>query len=215
MGKHFSFTSKSQNKTRLYSLCLAGNENIHKKHKQLIDNIYLLESSKEIINASLYEDEMNSPDLQVYIKWYSIHGALSDYLHSKDIPDDDLTVKGPLGLGLDLPEEEVEGTYVAFSAGTGIYCFFDFIAYVIRYTVNKVSVEHFECSKNKLHEEETFKEVRKLKLILFCSFPDEKSAYWHDLFLKAKDISHKYQLDIFEYYPRISNQEKRPTYRDW
>ena len=77
----------------------------------------------------------------MYVKKYDFPGTFSKYLHEVDSNSsaEDITVKGPLGLGLDLPDSELNGTYVAFSGGTGIYCFLDLIALVVRHVCNKVS----------------------------------------------------------------------------
>lgn len=211
MGKHFSITSRSKNKTRLYSLCLSGNKTIHDKHITMLNNISLLEEGKDIQQVQLSSNEIYNQELQIYIKRYTTPGALSDYLHSSEVSKNDLIIKGPLGLGLDITEDSIGGTYVAFSAGTGIYCFLDLIAYTIRLVAYKIAKERFSCKDNKLTEDESFDEAASdFKLILFCSYPDEINAYWHDLFIKTHDYDKKYSLNKFEYYPRLSNVDKRP-----
>lgn len=208
MGKHFSFTSKKMNKTRLYSLCLSGNEFVHDMHRKMINNIDLLERSQTPERTSIPQDKLYDNLLQVYIKRYPTPGAFSDYLHVGNVPNDDLEVKGPLGLGLDL-EDSVDGTYVAFSAGTGIYCFLDFVAVALRQVCQKIAEEKFNYSENTLIENEKLPIGKNFKLIMFASYPDEVSAYWHDLFVKTAELDKKYGIGIFEYHHRISSINKK------
>ena len=97
------------------------------------------------------------------------------------------------------------GTYVAFSAGTGIYCFLDFVAYTIRYLAFKAG-ESLNYNNNKISNEETFSEANSdFKLILFVSYPTKENEVWADILSKANEINKKHNMNIFYYYTRISS----------
>lgn len=211
MGKHFSITGKSQNKCRLYSLCLAGNKTIHEKHQVLLSNVIKLENKESINSPQLTKNDYYSNELQLYVKRYDTQGAFSFSLHTDKIPSNDYIIKGPLGLGLDLNESTLDGTYALMSAGTGVYCFLDFASFAIRLMVNKISKTH-NCLTNNLSDQESFDKVDlSFKLILCITFPNEANAYWHDIFTEANRLDSQYNLGIFRYFPRISSQEPRWT----
>lgn len=208
MGRHFSITSKKMNINRLYSLCLAGNEKIHNLHLALLDNVTSLQNGVKPIIKHLSKEEYYDKNLEIYVKRYDFPNAFSNYLHKGSIEQDDLTVKGPLGLGLCLPDSELDGTYIAFSAGTGVYCFLDFVAVVIRKLIHKISVQ-LNCENNTLIENENFMLSENFQLHLFCAYPDEKNAFWHDIFTKAAGLDDKYNIGLFKYYPRLSSQSSK------
>lgn len=211
MGRHFSITSKRKNMTRLYSLCLSANKEIHDKHTVLIENIDILEKKSQPNKVILSSKELNSDYLQVYIKKYNTPNALSLYLHSSIINFSDISVKGPLGLGLNIDDKQVlSKTYISFAAGTGIYCFLDFISYAIRLLCYKVAKEKFDYQENHLLPEDTFEEASSdFKLILFYSFQNMDNSHWHNEFMKADELNRKYGYNIFEYHPRNSSSDKR------
>lgn len=144
----------------------------------MLNNISLLEEGKDIQQVQLLSDEFYNQELQFYIKKNTTSFVLSDYIHSSKVSKNYLIIKGPLGLGLDITEDNIDGTYVLFSAGTGIYGFLDLIAYTIRLVAYKIANEQFRCKDNKITEDENFDEAASdFKLILFCSYPDEINAY--------------------------------------
>lgn len=208
MGKHFSLTSQKMDTNRLYSLCLSGNENIHNLHLNMLENIALLEQKGSPKITHLAKEDYYSKNLEIYIKRYDFTNAFSNYLHKGKIDQDDLTVKGPLGLGLCLPDNEIDGTYIAFSAGTGIYCFLDFVAVAIRKLIHTISLK-LNCNNNTLVENENFMIGDNFQLHLFCAYPDDKNAFWHDIFLKAAGLDEKYNVGIFKYHSRISSQNSK------
>ena len=210
MGRHFSITSKKMNMNRLYSLCLSGNQIVHQHHLRLLDNVEILGKQKTGNTDFTYLTDLSSKYLELYIKLYPFPNAFSNYLHTNEgkIPIDDLTVKGPLGLGLNLPNEDLEGTWIAFSAGTGIYCFLDFVAVVVRKICYEAAKKE-NCKNNLMLENESFSLANNFKLVLFCAYPDETNAYWHDIFVRTAAIDKNYKLGIFEYYPRISTSKTK------
>lgn len=209
MGKHFSITSKSQNKCRLYSLCLSGNKKIHDKHLELLSNVVKLENKEPIKPTKLSYKECYSNELQLYIKRYDTSGAFSFYLHTEKIPEDDLTIKGPLGLGLNLKDNILEGTYILMSAGTGVFCFLDLAAFAIRLMIDRISIS-LNCTTNNLSDDESFEKAdSSFKIVLCMTYPNDASAYWHDIFTEANRLDVKYKLGIFRYYGRISSYQPR------
>jgi NAD(P)H-flavin reductase len=62
------------------------------------------------------------------LKNYNIPGGLSMQMF-EDQKGATYEIKGPMGKGLDL---QAEGTYIAFTAGTGILVFVDLVAALIR-----------------------------------------------------------------------------------
>lgn len=208
MGKHFSLTSKSRNINRLYSLCLTANEVIHNKHKQLIENYDKLENKQSPLIEHLDNKHFSSSDLELYIKRYDFPNAFSKYLHEETIDKEDIHVKGPLGLGLDLNDGILDGTYIAFSAGTGIYCFLDFVAVVVRKVIHEASKKQ-GCNNNTLIENEKFNFGDNFKLVLFSAFPDDKTSIWNDILTKVSEIDIKNNIGIFTYYSRISNSQSK------
>eukprot|EP00340_Litonotus_pictus_P003817 CAMPEP_0170522320 /NCGR_PEP_ID=MMETSP0209-20121228/7749_1 /TAXON_ID=665100 ORGANISM="Litonotus pictus, Strain P1" /NCGR_SAMPLE_ID=MMETSP0209 /ASSEMBLY_ACC=CAM_ASM_000301 /LENGTH=735 /DNA_ID=CAMNT_0010809763 /DNA_START=116 /DNA_END=2323 /DNA_ORIENTATION=- len=214
MGKHFSISSKQLNKNRLYSICLSANAVVHARHNNILNNIEMLENGRSAEIKHLTPDELKSDVLELYVKRYDFPGTFSSYLHEQKIVDEDLTVKGPLGLGLDLSDEKLDGTYIAFSAGTGIYCFLDFVANVVRKVCHAVSTK-LNCSNNTLVENEDFNLGDNFKLVLFCAYPDKENAFWHDIFLKTAALDEKHQIGIFSYFPRISIEQSKRWDRDF
>jgi len=207
MGRHFAIYSKGKDISRLYSLCLAANEKVHEIHKQILDNIYSVEKGQSATIRNLSEAELYSSDLELYVKRYDYPKAFSLYLHKGKIPENDLVIKGPMGLGLDL-EDNLDGTYISFSAGTGIYCFLDFVAVTVRKVCDEVS-KKLGISNNTLIPNEKFNLGENFKLILYCSYSDEENAFWHDIFEKTSALDEKYNIGIFKYFPRISTQKTK------
>ena len=204
MGKHFSVTSKSKGINRLYSLCLSANEKIHKLHRNIVDNVSKLEKGEAITETYLSNNDLTSENLELYIKRYDFSGAFSKYLHEGKIPTDDLIVKGPLGLGLNL-DGTLEYEYFAFAAGTGIYCFLDLVALVVRKVCHEISTRKFNNGRNTLIEGETLNIGTTFKLTLCCTYTDEINAFWHDILTDASELDSKHKIGIFKYYPRISS----------
>ena len=66
------------------------------------------------------------------IKNYNQHGGVSMKIHDNDQSMHEFTVKGPMGKGL-MPASE--GQHAAFAAGTGVLCFVDLVALMIRSTL--------------------------------------------------------------------------------
>lgn len=110
IGKHFSITSKRLNKTRFYSTCLCLNENLHKLHLNLIENLdkKTREQSKsmELHNVEFKNDkDALSDTLELYVKKYNFNKALSNYLTNYQVQsnfdssmyyESDLIINGPL-----------------------------------------------------------------------------------------------------------------------
>jgi hypothetical protein len=210
MGKHFAVTSKNLAKTRLYSICLCLNSDVLKMQEVLLSNIQQLEDSQTC--KEIYENlETESKSIEIYVKKYDYLEALSSYITiSGKEKSTDLMIKGPIGLGLDLGNV-LSGTYVAFGGGTGVFCFIDFISYVLRYITDKIAREKFQYSHNRLFKEEDFSSVVKddFKLIYFSTFADEESAVYHTICEKLQNLDKKYQLNVFRYIPRFSNKDKK------
>jgi hypothetical protein len=108
MGKHFSVTSKSMNKTRLYSLCMCLNEINSQLHWNLLENVDKKIAKENDLHDVLFTDDMSTSDcLQLYVKQYPFKTALSNYLtdtytvqpgfdQKLNSCDGDLMINGPL-----------------------------------------------------------------------------------------------------------------------
>lgn len=70
-----------------------------------------------------------------------------------------LQVEGPFGKGLHINQP---GVHIAFTAGTGVLVFLDFVAYLISFNGSKL-----KSSELKVLEDPRF------KFVLFVSFPSE------------------------------------------
>jgi len=113
------------------------------------------------------------------------------------------------GLGLDIDMGELDGTYVAFGGGTGVFCFLDFVAFTLRYLCNKISSNIFNVNNNNINNE-TFSMVSEnFKLIYFSSFADEESEVYNDICEQLQKLNESYKMNVFNFYRRISNKDKR------
>ena len=211
MGKHYSFISDEINKNRLYSICLALDDVIAKHHERIVNNVLKLENNESINANMLNEEEKFTNELKIYVKNYETPNSFSNQLHIGKIKE--LNVSGPIGLGLNISNIQndyisKENVFLFFSAGTGIFFFLDFIAFVIRKICYEASVK-MNCKNNLLNDEDADNLKTNVKLILFCSFNNEENAIWHSLILKAQEINDKYNLGLLKYNYRISSQSKQ------
>jgi len=95
-----------------------------------------LEGGMPALNSDLLSTAPTS-SIGLTIKNYSIDKGLSKKLHGFDNLKDTVQVKGPMGKGLGLTSDS-EGTYVAFSAGTGILPFIDLVARIALGALNLI-----------------------------------------------------------------------------
>jgi len=209
-GRHFAVTSSHSNKTRYYSVCLCLNELIATRHQLLLNNIQKLESNQSIVEPNLKADEMSDNTLEFYIKKYEQRQGLSKFIHELKTNDEGIIVRGPIGLGLEIDSNTtLTGTYVSFGGGTGVFCFLDFVAFVLRYVCHKIASEKFNTHKNNINDEDFSMVKGGFKLVYFATFADEEQAIYHENCLKLHELCQKYNLNIFEYHSRISTQGKK------
>ena len=104
---------------------------------------------------------------------------------------------------LRLEEEQVK-----FFLIIGVFCFIDFVSYVLRYITDKIARDIFSCNKNKLFQDEEFSNFVKndFKLIYFSTFSDEESSVYHNICEKLQNLDLKFKLNIFKYIVRFSNK---------
>ena len=100
MGRHFSVSSSTLNKTRYYSICLCLEDTIKNKHYELIDNLKKLENKETgpLSDISIKENEMEVKHLNLYIKNYKHSNCLSEYISNIPVTglyQTDLNVRGP------------------------------------------------------------------------------------------------------------------------
>ncbi len=104
----------------------------------------------------------------------------------------------------------LKGTYVAFGAGTGVFCFIDFIAYILRYQADKIASKHFNYHSNKLIQSESFDNIHSdFKLIYFSKFRDQESEVYGDMCDKMKELDEKYNMNIFKFIKIISKTNRQ------
>jgi len=111
IGKHFSITSKSLNKTRFYSICLCLNDYLYNLHLKLLENVTKrsVEESLggyDLHNVAFQNDNKSLFDtLELYIKQYNFNNALSNLLTNYKVQSEfdqstyfegDLIINGPL-----------------------------------------------------------------------------------------------------------------------
>lgn len=97
-----------------------------------IYNSYVSVLNKE--STSLIPDALNTQESDtqtIVVKNYNKPNGLSYRFSQKDMIGLNYTVTGPIGKGL-FESESLEGTYVAFGAGTGILTFMDLVASIAR-----------------------------------------------------------------------------------
>lgn len=109
IGKHFSVSSKSLNKTRFYSVCLTLDEDIQLLHKNLLDNFDNIDKleNNEITDLKTVKFNPNKTTntLKLYVKRYNFNTALSNHLSNYKVNqsfdanlhfEGDLLINGPL-----------------------------------------------------------------------------------------------------------------------
>jgi hypothetical protein len=112
-------------------------------------------------------------------------------------------------MGLDLDMSELDGTYVAFGGGTGVFCFLDFVAFTLRYLCHKISSKLLNVNNNNINNESFTMVSENFKLIYFSSFADEESVVYHDICEELQRLNESYKMNVFNFYPRISSKDKR------
>lgn len=87
IGKHFSVTSKTLNKTRYYTTCLVLDDKLRDKHMSLLKNM-------KDNNQSLTEITVKSANyMNIYSKRYNYPEALSNQLFNSK---EEFIIKGPM-----------------------------------------------------------------------------------------------------------------------
>ena len=107
-----------------------------------------------------------------------------------------------------MDSDELEGTFVVFGGGTGVFCFLDFVAFTLRYMCNKISLKMFNEENNRINNEDFSKVNENFKLIYFSSFSDEDSAIYIDVCKQLHTLNESYKLNVFNFYSRISSKDK-------
>lgn len=201
IGKHFSVTLDSINKTRYYSLSLAMDEEIKNLHLKLLRNAGI-ENQEETEELTNDPENLKQSYLQLFIKKYDSKGTLSKELHNPNL--NDVTVRGPLGPGLNLYNNKLKGTHVVLAAGTGIFPFADLIAFTLRYAVNKIT-------NNKLSSNENFDNIvdDSFRLKVFVSFQNPKQELFMDVCQELEEFDKKHQLNIFSLVKRLSSEKSK------
>ena len=94
-----------------------------------------------------------------------------------------------------------------FGGGTGVLCFLDFIAYILRYIADKVAVNEYGVKNNRISLDEDFSPIApNFKLIYFSAFKDKFSTIFQELSEKMNFFCEKYSFlnSVFKYYNRIA-----------
>ena len=211
IGKHFSVSSMNLNKTRYYSLCLTLDTAIRNKHLLLLENITRLEKGENIIDPLLNENEIYSDHLSFYIKKYTVPKALSNHIHNLELNyQSDLTIRGPMGLGLNLFENKLKGTHLIFAAGTGILPFIDLISFTLRYIVRKISRERLNNNSNVIDRNENFEDIvsNDFRLHIYATFAFKESVIYGEVCRQLENLDRKYDLGIFKYNLRVSSEDR-------
>ena len=107
-----------------------------------------------------------------------------------------------------LDKAELSGTYVSFGGGTGVFCFIDFVAFVLRYMCNKICVSQFNEMGNTINSEDFSMVKDNFNLIYFSTFADDESAVFHEICEELQELDKKYNLNVFKFYSRISSGDK-------
>ena len=104
----------------------------------------------------------------------------------------------------------LEEELVKYSSSLGVFCFIDFVSYVLRHITDKIAREKYECTNNKIFINENLCTNLKgdFKLVYFSSFSDQESSVYHTICEKLYDLDKKYNLNIFKYVYRFSNEDK-------
>lgn len=107
-------------------------------------------------------------------------------------------------------EPKLEGVYLAFGGGTGVLCFLDFIAYILRYIADRVAENLYGEKNNKIMLDEDFSPISPdFKLIFFSAFKDKFSTIFQELCERMHFFSEKYGFlnSVFKYYVRIAKNQ--------
>lgn len=218
IGRHFAVSSRKLNKTRYYSLCLCLGELFQARLNTLLENCVRAQRGESLLDVNIDDASLFDDTLKLYAKRYRFKNALSDHLFSvgessnanenlNNLSDNkDFLLKGPLGVGLNLPET-LDGVYVAYGGGTGVFCFLDLVGFVIRYVSDKIGSKFNK--QNKISVNEQFKVGSNFKLIYFSSFKTDKAAVFHNECQALDKLDKEHGLGIFEYVPRISEVDKK------
>ena len=74
------------------------------------------------------------------MKTYKLDKGMSRRFFDSEMQNDTYKIKGPMGRGLGLSKDS-KGTFVAFSAGTGILVFIDLVAKLALRELNSIPPE--------------------------------------------------------------------------
>lgn len=99
--------------------------------------------------------------MNVTIKDYGQEFGLSTRFHDRDQMKDFYQIKGPMGRGLGLTKDS-QGSFYAFTAGTGILPFLDLIS--------RIALSELDLIPNEQKLNKNF------KMLLFASFASEEEA---------------------------------------
>ena len=173
------------------------NNEIKDKYISLSNLFLSSDELNQLSEASFLINNHYTNHLELNIKVYKDRiESFSNQIMSQN----EFIINGPVGIGTNLPFI-MEGTYVIFSSGTGIFCFLDFIAFTLRY------INYIINGKSLLYTSEDFSYVKSsFKLKVFSTFKCKKSSIMHDFCFNVMKISKKFNLNIFEFSERISEE---------
>lgn len=196
LGKHYVITSEKTRVSRMYSICFMMNHEIKEKYIRLSNQ--LLSSNEPLSKDSSYLlDNKYTKHIELNIKVYK---EKKDSFSNQIMNQNEFIINGPVGVGTNLPTT-LEGTYVIFSSGTGMFCFLDFIAFTFRYINYRIN------GNSAFYASEDFSYVKpSFKLKVYSTFPCKKSSVMHDFCFNVMKICLKFNLNIFEFTERISEE---------
>ena len=196
LGKHYVITSAKTGVSRMYSICFMMNHEIKDKYISLSKKLLSDEPISENDTSYLIESSY-SKQLELNIKVYK---DKKESFSNQIMNQNEFIINGPVGIGTNLPST-IEGTYVIYSSGTGIFCFLDLIAFTFRYINYRIN------GNSCLYKNEDFSNVKNsFKLKVYSAFNCRKSSIMHDFCFNLMKISNKFDLDIFTFSERISDE---------
>jgi len=183
----------------------------------LLSNIKKFEDSlnDKLENPALLNEELYSNSLQLYVKKYNFEGTLSKYLNEYNTGNgssskDDIHVVGPIGVGLDI-DSKLSGVYICMAGGTGAYCFLDFVAFILRYIVSRIS-KKLQIPNNSIDKEESYDEISDdFTLVYMSSFSNQDEGVYVAECQALQELDLKYNLNMFKFINRFSDDNPRPS----
>lgn len=200
LGRHYKIVNDDLKEVvRYYTICNCLIPHIYQEYLRVIYEIVDNDTVCHFDNTLFLENDTN--EVALTIKNYKKQGGLSHFMFNEKNEKQNYWMSGPMGKGLQI---EKEGIHIAFTAGTGCLLFLDLVAHLVRKNLKKLN-----------EIEDSFIGMEDFKFVFFVSFPKREDVIGIELCEGLQRVCKKYEIDNFEFIPRISNEIKDKASSRW